>query len=59
MKKLTKATFKKLIRENMATGLTSLEAMATLQNEYELYTVLIMDAHTDVMLEDLAGAAQK
>lgn len=58
MKKLTKATFKKLIRENMATGLTSFEAMTSLQNEYEMYAVLIMDAHTAVIMEDFM-AAQK
>ena len=58
MKKLTKAAFKKMIRENMATGLTSFESMESLQNEYELYAVLIMDAHTAVMMEDFM-AAQK
>ncbi len=56
MKKLTKATFKRLIRENMATGLSSFEAMASLQNEYEMYAVLIMDAHTSIMMEDLKAA---
>ena len=56
MKKLTKATFKRLIRDNMATGLSSFEAMASLQNEYEMYAVLIMDAHTSIMMEDLKAA---
>jgi cobalamin biosynthesis protein CbiG len=56
MKKLTKATFKKLIRENMNTGMTSFEAMAALQNEFEMYSVLIMDAHTAVLMEDLAAS---
>lgn len=58
MKKLTKAAFKKMIRENMATGLTSFESMVALQNEYELYAVLIMDAYTAVIIEDFM-AAQK
>ena len=56
MKKLTKAAFKRMIRENMATGLTSFESMASLQNEYEMYAVLIMDAHTSIMMEDLKAA---
>jgi hypothetical protein len=56
MKKLTKATFKKMIRENMATGLTSFEAMASVQDEYEMYSDLIIDAHSAVMLEDFMAA---
>jgi hypothetical protein len=58
MKRLTKKDFKKMIREYMATGLTSFEAMDSLQYEYDMYHMVIMDARTEVAIEDFM-AAQK
>lgn len=53
MKKLTKSFFKKEIKENMKTGLSSLQAMERLINEFEMYEMVIMAAHTDVLLESI------
>lgn len=53
MKKLTKAAFKKMIKAEMKAGRTSFEAFEALSNEYEMYQMVIMAAHTDILLESL------
>lgn len=53
MKRLTKSYFKREIKILIKSGLTSLSAMETLINEYEMYELLIIDAHTAVMMDAL------
>lgn len=53
MKALTKKQLKDLIREAMATGLSHLEAMESVQHEFEMYADKIQAAAVELLVEDL------
>jgi histone H3/H4 len=55
MKKLTKNQIKKLIREAMATGLSHLQAMAAVTNEFEMYAQQIHAAAVEMLVDDMAA----
>lgn len=53
MKRLTKAFFKKEIKKNMKSGMTSLASMESLMNEFESYDIKIMQAHTEILIDGI------
>lgn len=49
---MKKSQIKKMIKENIKTGMSHLEAMESLQNEFPAYTMEIMSCATDIMMKE-------
>ena len=52
MKALTKKQIKEMLKSNMSTGLSHLEAMEALQNEYEMYSSKIQDVAVEMLVSE-------
>jgi hypothetical protein len=53
MKRLTKAQIKRLLRADMETGLSHLEAMASVTNAHGMYASQIEKAAIELLIEDM------
>lgn len=52
MKKLTKKQIKEMVKSHMNTGLSHLEAMEALQNEYEMYSDQIQSVVVEMLVSE-------
>ena len=53
MKKLTKATLRKVVKDNIATGLTISEACSCAVHEFEMYAAVICSIEMELLQKEM------